>query len=275
MVTGAGGQLGAELRRLLEGREAALATHADLDVCDQQAVLQAVGAFKPAAVIHAAAFTDVDRCESEAERAHLINTIGAWNVALACRRAGAAMVYVSTNYVFDGSKPGPYVEYDSPGPISVYGASKLGGERAAAQVLADLYVVRSAWIYSPWKRNFVSSLLEAAKTRPKLRYVNDQLGNPTRASDLAAAILDLIPSGAFGVYHLACEGSTSWYGWARATLEAARVTGVEIEAIPASEYSRPAAVPPNGALANTAGRSLGVVLPHWRAALTEFVSSQI
>ena len=272
-VTGAGGQLGTELARALPAEEAVCASHSQLDVADPAAVMAAVCAVRPRVVIHAAAMTGVDLCEADPDRAHKINTLGAWNVALACRDAGAAMVYVSTNYVFDGTKPSPYLEYDQPNPLGAYGSSKLGGEIAAAHVLRELYVVRTAWVYSPWKRNFVSSLLEAARAGKELRYVADQHASPTAARDLAGAILRLVATGAYGVYHLTSSGSTSWHGWAEAVLLAAGLNHAKLSAIPAAEFKRAAAVPANGVLANTAGASLGVALPDWRESLERYVSS--
>ena len=181
------------------------------------------------------------------------------------------MVYLSTSYVFAGDKLGPYREYDEPGPINAYGVSKLGGERAARQALDRLYVVRSGWVYSRWNRGFVARLLELADHATELRYVGDQVANPTFAGDLAAAILRLIDTQAYGVHHLVNEGASSWYGWAAAVLRAAGREDVALEEISAEEFQREAPIPANSELANEMARAVGITLRPWHDALEEFV----
>ena len=234
--------------------------------------MRQMSAFAPELVIHAAAMTDVDACETDPEGARTVNAVGAENVARACRDAGAAMVYISTNYVFDGEKTAPYDESDKTNPINVYGATKLDGEEAVRRLLEHHYLVRTSTLYGRRRRNFVTALAEAAGTREQLRYVDDQRVTPTSTADLAAAIMELVEAGSFGTYHLVNEGETTWYGWARAALQALGVEDVEISPIPASRYERPAAVPGNGVMANNAARALGVRLRGWQEALEEFVS---
>ena len=213
----------------------------------------------------------MDGCERERAAAYRTNAVGTWNVARATARAGAHMVYVSTNYVFDGGKLGPYLEYDDAAPLSAYGWTKLHGERAARQVLERLYVVRTSWLYSRWGRNFLSRLLHVDSADGPLRYVGDQVANPTNAGDLAGAILDLTKTEAFGVHHLVNEGATSWYGWASAVLAGLGRADVALEEIRADEFSRAAAVPANAELANETARAVGVTLRPWGEALSAHI----
>lgn len=275
LVTGSGGQLGRDLGLRLPAETTRLATRDQLDVADARAVTDLIDAFKPEVVIHAAAMTNVDACEGDRERARAVNTGGAENVAAACRDTGAAMVYVSTNYVFDGRQSRPYVEADATNPINVYGATKLEGELAVVRTLERHFVVRTSTLYGSHRRNFVNSLVEAAASRDGLSYVDDQRVTPTSTADLAGAILALIKTETHGIFHLVNEGETSWYGWARAVLTELQIGGVELKPIPAAEYERPAAVPANGALANNAARAQGVELRGWREALSEFLNSHI
>jgi dTDP-4-dehydrorhamnose reductase len=275
LVTGAGGQLGGEFEALLPGATTRLLARDALDVSDAGAVAAAVSSFAPELVIHTAAMTNVDACESDLEGARAINAVGAENVARACSEVGAAMVYVSTNYVFDGEKTAPYDEGDGTNPISVYGATKLEGEEAVGRLLERHYVVRTSTLYGPRRRNFVTALVEAARDRTHLSYVDDQRVTPTSTADLAAAILELVEAESFGTYHLVNQGETTWYGWARAALEALGIGEVEISPIPASRFARPAAVPANGVMANNAAKALGVQLRGWREALEEFVSINV
>ncbi|HJN39516.1 MAG TPA: dTDP-4-dehydrorhamnose reductase [Chloroflexota bacterium] len=275
LVTGAGGQLGRDLGRRLPLDTTRLATREDLDVADAGVVAALVADFAPEVVIHTAAMTNVDACEGDRELAQSINADGAKNVAIACRTAGAAMVYVSTNYVFDGRQRRPYAEADATNPISIYGATKLAGEQAVIETLAQHFVVRTSTLYGPYRRNFVNSLIVAATSRDSLAYVDDQRVTPTSTADLAGAILELIETDEPGIYHLVNQGETSWYGWARVVLTALEIGGVELNPISATEFERPAAVPANGVLANNAARARGVELRGWQEALAEFLNSHI
>lgn len=271
VVTGAGGQLGIALARRLDEQTTVTLTRSQLDITNAPLVERTLHEIAPRLVIHAAAATNVDGCERERAAAYRINAVGTWNVGRAAARAGAEMVYVSTNYVFDGRKLGPYLEYDDPAPLSAYGWTKLHGERAARQVLDRLYVVRTSWLYSRWGRNFLSRLVDVEPSEGPLRYVGDQVANPTHAGDLAAAILNLTATGAFGVHHLVNEGATSWYGWASAALIGLGRDDVALEEISASEFPRAAAVPANAELANETARAVGVTLRPWGEALSEHI----
>ena len=271
VVTGAGGQLGIELARRLDEPTTVTLTRSQLDVTNAPLVERTLHEISPRLVIHTAAATNVDGCERERAAAYRTNAVGTWNVARATARAGAHMVYVSTNYVFDGGKLGPYLEYDDAAPLSAYGWTKLHGERAARQVLERLYVVRTSWLYSRWGRNFLSRLLHVDSADGPLRYVGDQVANPTNAGDLAGAILDLTETEAFGVHHLVNEGATSWYGWASAVLAGLGRADVALEEIRADEFARAAAVPANAELANETARAVGVTLRPWGEALSAHI----
>ena len=271
LITGAGGQIGIELARRLDESNVSALGRSALDVTSGAAMDRALDEIRPDVVIHAAAMTNPEACERDRGAAQRVNVVGAWNVARAAARAGAEMVYLSTSYVFAGDKLGPYREYDEPGPINAYGVSKLGGERAARQALDRLYVVRSSWVYSRWNRGFVARLLELADAASDVRYVGDQVASPTFAGDLAAAILRLVDTQAYGVHHLVNEGATSWYGWATAVLRAAGREDVPLEEISAEDFPREARTPANSELANEMARAVGITLRPWHDALDEFV----
>ena len=271
LITGGASQLAIELSQRLEADSTTAPPRTQLDVSSAAAVDQLVEQVSPELIVHTAALTAVDACEQRHLDAYRVNVVGAWNVARAAARVGAEMVYLSTNYVFDGQKLGPYLEYDRPAPLNAYGLSKLLGEIAARQVLERLYIVRTSWMYSRWRRNFVTTVMRQAEEEEEIRYVGDQVANPTYARDLAAAVLQLTETGAYGVHHLVNEGATSWYGWAAAVLRAVGRTEVRLEEIAGAEFERPAAIPANSELANETARSVGVTMRPWVEALEEFV----
>ena len=268
LITGGHGQLGRALQGVYAGQPdvAVYAPgHADLDVGDLTRVRQLVADFIPTLIVHAAATTNVDGCESDHEAAFRINALGTRYVALAAAARDVPLVYVSTNYVFDGTKGEPYHEWDRPNPRSVYGRSKLAGEEEARRSPRH-YIVRAAWIYGagPGGNRFVRTMLGYAdRGQRSLRAVTDQRGQPTYAPDLAAGIAALARTGAYGLYHLTNSGACSWHEWA---VELFRLSGrdVAVEPVPASTFPRPATVPANGVLANWAGAALGIELPDWR-----------
>ena len=271
LITGSGGQIGVELTQRLGETEVFPLGRSALDVTSSAAIDRVMDDIRPDVVIHTAALTDPETCERDRAKAHRVNVVGAWNVARAVARSKSEMVLLSTAYVFDGEKLGPYREYDEAQPINTYGVSKLSGERAARQALDRLYVVRSGWVYSRWNRGFVTRLLTRDGGGSVARYVGGQVGNPTFAGDLAAAIIRLIETRAFGIHHLVNEGASSWYGWADAVLKVSGRTDVALEEIPPSEYEREARIPLNSELANEMARAVGVTLRPWGDALDEFV----
>jgi dTDP-4-dehydrorhamnose reductase len=273
-VTGSTGQLGSELPAAFTGHEIIAGTRPDFDLTNERSVRQAIELAGPDLVVHAAAHTDVDGCERNPELAYQTNALGTRFVACAARAVGAALVAVSTDYVFDGTKGEPYVEWDEPSPLSVYGRSKLAGEREALTLHDRCYVVRTSWVYSPRGRNFVKTMLRLATERPTLSVVDDELGGPTLAADLARAIAGLVSRPVYGIYHLANQGFCSRYALAD---RAIRRAGLSPTITPVSSaayrerYPLPARRPANSTLGNLAGAALGVTLRPWEVALDELV----
>ncbi len=270
-ITGSKGQLGAVLQARLAGEELLPLDLPELDVTDAFQVREVLAAFRPDVTIHAAAMTNVDQCEGEVERAYLVNALGTQNVALACQRCGAAMLYISTGYVFDGRKGAPYLEYDQPAPESVYARSKLAGEWATQALLQRFYIVRIDRLFAPGGRNFVQTVLRLAREQGAMRMVTDEVGSPTYAPDLAEAIARLLPTEVYGIYHLTNAGVCSRYEWAREIL---RLAGLEVPVTPAQDYVRPAPVPKDLELANLCGARLGITLRPWQEALAAYFAEQ-
>ena len=267
-ITGANGQLGRALRALCaDSWEIDAPASAELELRDWRAVRDRLAWFGPDLVIHAAAATDVDRCEREPDWAWGVNALGTRHVGRAAALAGAEFVHISTNYVFDGDASLPYHEFDAPNPISVYGASKLAGEREALSASTRCYVVRTAWLYAEHGRNFVNTMRRVMASQTTLRVVADQVGNPTYAVDLALAITHVVERGPYGIYHAVNAGEASWHRWAEEIALLDGRTTLSITPIEASEYQRTATPPPNGALTSLALPGLGIVLPDWRDAL--------
>ncbi len=270
-VTGCRGQLGRAFAEVLGGEVLAGCDLPELDVTDRRAIVEAIVGFAPDIVIHAAAWTDVDGCAREPERAYRVNALGTQNVALACAQADAPMVYISTNEVFDGEGTEPYREWDPIRPINPYGRSKAAGEWFVRHLLTRFYIVRTAWLYAPGGRNFPHRIVQLADERGYLRVVTDEVSNPTYAPDLAAAVAALIRTDAFGVYHLTNSGYCSRYDFAREIL---RLTGrerVPVEPITLDQFPRDSTPPRFAPLANTAGSAQGIILRPWQEALAEFL----
>ncbi len=267
-ITGANGQLGRSLQDSLAGNEFLLVDLPEYDVT-QGATVEAIVDFEPELVIHAAAMTDVDGCEKDPEMAYKVNALGTRNVALACQRCGAAMLYVSTDYVFDGTSDEPYLEYDEPHPISVYATSKLAGEEFVRDLLSRFYIVRTAWLYGRTGDNFVEKVLDLAEREDELFVVANEFGSPTYAPDLAQAIASLVSHGVYGIYHLINEGACSRYEFAATILEFAGNNRVTVR--PTRVYPRAARVPRRALLRNfSAVTQLGIVLRPWKEALRAY-----
>ncbi|HWU37045.1 MAG TPA: dTDP-4-dehydrorhamnose reductase, partial [Candidatus Acidoferrum sp.] len=221
LVTGAKGQLGVELLQTLKlAHEVIGLDLPELDITRSTATDQ-VADLRPNWVIHAAAATDVDGCERDSAWAQAVNGDGTGRVADGCRRAGAGMIYISTDFVFDGRKRSPYTEEDQPAPLSVYGRSKLAGEEAARVLAPRWAIVRSAWMFGVSGKNFVKGIVNKAVAGERLRFVNDQVGSPTYARDLAQALAELVTRQLTGVFHVTNSGSCSRYEFARAILKQA------------------------------------------------------
>ena len=267
-VTGAHGQVGRALQTVAgeyPGIEIVPFTSAALDMTDAAAVRAALVPLAPDAIIHAAAFTHTDACETEQARAYAVNAHGAGYVAAAAARIGCPLLAISTNYVFDGARPEPYDEFDLPNPGSVYARSKWAGELAAQRATTNLLIVRTAMVYAEEGRNFVQTMRGLA-ARGAVRVVADQYGQPTYAADLARGLLALARNPIPGVYHLTNTGSASWYEWAQAIFRLANLP-VAVTPIAAADYPRPCVPPANGVLVNRAAAHLGITLPPWEDAL--------
>jgi dTDP-4-dehydrorhamnose reductase len=272
-ITGHKGQLGRTLYAALAEHTLTGCDLPELDITDREAIGAAIGGFAPDVVIHAAAWTDVDGCARDPERAYHANALGTQNVALACAACGAAMVYVSTNEVFDGEATEPYREWDPPHPINPYARSKAAGEWFVRHLLTRFYIARTAWLYAPGGRNFPHRIIQLADEREVLRVVADEVGNPTYAPDLAAAIAALIRTGAYGVYHLTNAGYCSRYDFAREILRISGREHVPVEPITLDEFQRASTPPRFAPLANTAAAALGIEPRSWQDALEEFLKS--
>ena len=268
LITGANGQLGRALQQCLHAHEVTALGHPDLDITDAAAVGKAIISARPEIVIHAAAWTDTAGCERDPSRALLVNGQGTRNIAEVCREAGAALLYVSSNEVFDGEKGAPYDEDDAPNPINAYGRSKLAGEVAVHETLGQHYIVRTSWVYGPGRVSFPEKILSAAAEQQKIRAVTDEIASPTWTNNLAEAITLLIQTNEFGVYHLAGEGECSRKEWAAEVLRLANVD-VAVEATTQAAFELPVRKPVRSTLANNRGAALRVALRPWRDALAD------
>jgi dTDP-4-dehydrorhamnose reductase len=269
LVTGGGGQLGREFARLL-GSDAVALGRAELDVADEESVARAFALHRPELVLHCAAWTDVDGAESDPDGAWRANEYGSRHVARAARACGAALVGFSTDYVFAGDDPAGYDEHSPVAPRSVYGASKLAGERALLTEHPDAHVVRTAWVFSPRGQNFLLTMLRLGLERDEVGVVDDQIGCPTAAAHLADATMELVERCAPGTYHLAGGGSTSWHGFASAIMEQAGLSA-RVEPIASSELQRPAPRPACSILRTV--HADAPRLPHWRDGLRDCLAA--
>jgi len=266
LITGADGQLGTALQSALSGHHMTSFDHARLDITDAAALRTVIADAGPEAVINCAALTDTAACEGDPENAMLVNAMGARNVAEAAREAGAAMVHVSTNEVFDGEKSSAYDEDDATNAINAYGLSKLAGEEVVRETLEEHFIVRTSWLYGPGRASFPEKILNAVREQGSLRLVTDEVASPTWTTDLAEAIAHLIETDAYGTYHLTNEGECSRMEWAEEVLRLAGVD-VPIEETTLAEYGSPVGKPKRSTLANNRAAALGITLRPWQEAL--------
>ena len=270
-VTGNRGQLGQELMRAFPDDDIDGADLPELDIRDAAATRRAVEATRPDVVVHCAALTDTSLCENDPDLAHRVNGLGTRNVAQACRDAGAALGYVSTNEVFDGLKGEPYVESDEPNPINAYGRSKLAGEGHVQALLDRYYIVRTAWLYGGGERDFPAKILAAAE-RHELSVVTDEVATPTWARELAGAIAALVRHDVYGVFHFTNASECSRYDWAREILRLAGHDDVALTPTTTAALQPFPPKPPYSVLRNEAGAKLGIILHPWQDALAESFS---
>ena len=270
LVTGGNGQLGLELAEVLpaRGHDAVVFSRLDLDITDAGAVDRALERHAPRVVVNAAAFTNVDRCETELEAAYAVNALGPRNLAQACEKRGASLLHVSTNYVFDGAQDRPYEPFDLALPISAYGRTKLAGEEHVMRLTNRWFVVRTAGVYGRG-HNFVRTMLRVAGERDVLKVKADEFVSPTSARDLAEGIAGIIEREGYGLYHLTNAGSCSWYEFTQEIFRLADVP-TEIVPIPGSEYPLPAARPANGVLSAPGGPTLRP----WQDALADYLERE-
>lgn len=271
-VTGNKGQLGQALHRQLQDHTVIGIDLPEVDITNRDDITDAMAQAKPDVVIHCAAYTDVDGCARDPQLAYRVNGLGTQNVAWACRELGADLVHISTNEVFDGRNTRGYEEWEPINPANAYGRSKAAAEAHVRRLLPNAYIVRIAWAYAPGGRNFVHAILRIAREKGAIRVVTDEIGNPTYMRDVADAIARLIPTRAFGIYHLVNEGSCSRWAFANEILRLAGLSDVTNEPILSSEFRRPSSPPPFGALHNIAGAALGIRLRPWQEALKAFLA---
>jgi dTDP-4-dehydrorhamnose reductase len=281
LVTGAAGRLGGRLVNILREKNHHI-TGADvvgegverLDITDFATTRDFITSHQPDVVIHPAAWTDVDGCAREPERAITINGFGTQHVAIGAAAVGAAVVYVSTNEVFDGTAKRPYREYDSTKPINPYGYSKWVGEQALMHLNPRHYVVRTAWLFAHGGKNFIQSMLGAAQAGKPLRVVTDEIGNPTYNDDVADAIASLIETGHYGIYHFVNEGFCSRYRFARYVLDKAGLQDTPVAPISSHEWPRASKPPLYAALENLSGKSVQITLRSWQEAVDAFMQRE-
>jgi dTDP-4-dehydrorhamnose reductase len=279
-IIGSNGQLGRDMmltaaahRHTVEGMD-----FPAIDITDQRSVRDAVMRVAPDAIINCAAHTAVDACETEADKAYAINAAGVAHIALAAKQAGAKFVHISTDYVFDGTKKGPYVETDAPNPGSVYGKTKLAGELELKKAYDRHFIVRIAWLFGTRGNNFLKTIRSLAEKHASsgapLKVVNDQVGTPTYTMHVCKQILSLIGTDHYGLFHGTNEGWCSWYDFAKAIV---RAYGLPVEVVPCTteEFPRPAPRPANSVLENERLKKLGLnIMPQWEKGLEDYLREE-
>ena len=273
LITGGTGQLGSELKKLLEEKQVEYVSvgSKELDITDDKAVNQYILALKPKVIYHCAAYTAVDAAEDEGKELNQsVNILGTENVAKAAEEVGALLVYISTDYVFDGMNQGKYKETDQTNPQSEYGRAKLAGEQAVQKLVSKYYIVRTSWVFGEFGKNFVFTMQRLAETHPKLTVVSDQFGRPTWTRTLAEFMLYLIEQNAeYGIYHLSNEGSCSWYEFAKEILKDKKI---EVTPVTSEEYPQKASRPKHSVMDLTKAKATGFIIPNWKESLNCFLN---
>jgi dTDP-4-dehydrorhamnose reductase len=274
IVFGASGQLGSCLKKVAADRELThihFLAEAEANILKEDLLDTVFKKYKPAFAINCAAYTAVDKAEDEVDAARAVNCTGAVNLAKQCQAYNAVLIQLSTDFVFKGDKPSPLIEDDVTEPISIYGLTKLEGERAVANVFEKYYIIRTSWLYSEYGNNFAKTMLKLGAERDLLKIIADQVGTPTYAIDLAGCIFDIIASGQenYGVYHYSNEGVTSWYDFAKAIFDISE-TNVKVLPIRTSEYPTKAQRPAFSVMDKAKIKStFNIEIPYWRDSLVD------
>jgi dTDP-4-dehydrorhamnose reductase len=275
LVTGANGQLGQELVQQLNKMDVQLFpfTKSELDICNLDLVLKVVSEIQPHVIVNAAAYTKVDKAESEKELAFSVNAYGQRNLAVAADKVGAKICYVSTDYVFDGNATVPYEEHALVNPIGVYGKSKYAGEQLTQTLSNKYFIVRTAWVYGEYGPNFVKTMLRLASEKEELGVVSDQIGSPTYTVDLASFIIELVQTEKYGIYHCTNTGTCSWYEFALAIFEEANIA-IKVNPLKTCQYPTPAKRPNYSVLSDSAIIVNNFKpIRHWREGLKDFLNN--
>jgi dTDP-4-dehydrorhamnose reductase len=272
LITGANGQLGQALKKASVNHadlEFYFAASADADITAAESVADLFSRVQPHFCINAAAYTAVDKAETEPEAAYAVNVLGAKNLAQACKKHGTVLLHISTDFVFDGTKNSPYTEQDATAPLGVYGKTKLEGEDEVIKNLGEYYIIRTSWVYSEFGNNFMKTMLRLAAERDSLNVVSDQHGTPTNANHLAEALITIIKSnkGAYGIYNYSNEGETTWYDFARKIFELNNVS-INLQPIPTTAYPTPAQRPKYSVLDKTKIKEVfNLTITNWQEAI--------
>ena len=274
LITGGNGQLGRALQTAFASDAVEALGHSDLDITSREQVSRTLSRLEPDCVIHAAAWTDTAGCERDPDLAMRVNGEGAAIVAEACRETGSALLYISSNEVFDGEKQTPYAEDDHPNPINAYGRSKLEGERRVQAVLDRSCIVRTSWLYGPGRQSFPEKILGPARKGSPLKLVTDEIASPTFTVDLAQAVAGLVHERASGLFHLTNAGACSRRDWAEEVLRLVGIS-IQIESVTQNEYGGPYRKPVNSMLANINAARLGITLRPWQEALAEHMQRAV
>ncbi|MFH1540651.1 MAG: dTDP-4-dehydrorhamnose reductase [Elusimicrobiota bacterium] len=284
LITGCSGMLGTDLCEVLIGENeihgvdtkqptchSSLITCHLLDITDFRKTYKTITKINPEIIIHTAAWTDVDGAQKNPKDAYRLNVLGTRNIALSCQRFDTALVYISSDYIFDGEKKEPYIEFDRPNPLSVYGKSKYYGELVVQQLLNKFFIVRSSWLYGINGKNFVKTIMNLAQVKKELKVVNDQIGCPTYTKDLAKAINVLLTAGLYGIHHITNSESCSWYEFAK---EIVKLSGSGCKVLPTTteEFNSLAKRPKNSVLKNFMWELNGFEpLRSWQEALLDYL----
>ncbi|KPV60382.1 dTDP-4-dehydrorhamnose reductase [Paenibacillus sp. A3] len=273
-VTGASGQLGTDLIDLFKetGFEVFGTSSKNLDITDRKAVECVISEKCPDIIVHSAAYTKVDQAEQDMDEAYAVNAYGTRNIAMAAQNCSAKLIYISTDYVFDGTSQVPYNEFSPTSPQSVYGKSKLAGEQFVRQWIPKHYIIRTSWLFGKHGSNFVNTMLKLAGERAQLNVVHDQFGSPTYTADLAEFVLQLLDKELYGTYHASNTGVCSWYEFSKEIFQQAGLQHVQVNPVSTSEFPRPAPRPSYSVMDHMAIRVNGLKdLRHWKEALSAFL----